>query len=66
MKLVSFSKIGSSPFGSNSSSTDYKYGGRYHFEDKLVGVIQDFQNILIPILSGFFSFFNFDLLSYLA
>ena len=46
VKLVSFSKIRSNRYGSDSSSTDYKYGGPYHFDDKLVAVIQDFQNIL--------------------
>lgn len=46
VKLVSFSKIFSNRFGSDSSSTDYKYGGPYHFDNKLVAVIQDFQNIL--------------------
>lgn len=46
VKLVSFSKTPSNRFGSDSSNTDNKYGGPYHFDDKLVAFIQDFQNIL--------------------
>ena len=46
VKLVSFLQIRSYRYGSDSSSTNYKYGGPYHFDGKLIAVIQDFQNII--------------------
>ena len=51
-QLVSFllvrkesSGLGFSAYGSNLKNPEYKYGGSHHFDNELITIIQDFQNL---------------------